>query len=121
MQKFPDGREFLPPARLRLLMQLRRLQKPGPVGGEDANGQRFVVAHDLQHDLAAGRAAGPDLAPEPGEARDRIVAHREDAVAGPQPGLARRPSLGETGDDDRVLDLGGIEAEPGRGGRFGRP
>ena len=70
---------------------------------------------------AAGRAAGPDAPPERGEARDRLVAHRQDVVARLQPGLARRAALGQAGDDDRVLDLGGVEAEPGPRRPVGRP
>jgi hypothetical protein len=59
------------------------------VGRGDAHPHRLLVARDLQHDLAAGRAAGPDPPPERGKARDRLVAHRQDAVAGPQPVLRR--------------------------------
>src|SRR6202011_2417327 len=64
-------------------------------------------------------SASPDLAPQAGKTRHRILAYREDAVTGPQSGLARGTALVETGDDDRVLDLGGKEPEPGASGAIG--
>src|SRR5712692_3716237 len=93
-------------------MQSGRLQQARAVGRGDAYLHRVVVPHHLQYDLAAGRAARPDPAPERGEARYRLVAYREDAIARAQPGLDRRTPLRQPGHDDRVVDLGRIEAEP---------
>src|SRR5690242_5246225 len=101
-----------PPPLVVQSMELRRLHKPCPVGGEYAYGQCLILAHHLQHDLAAGGPARPYLAPQPGETGDRIVTHCKDPVAGAQPGSARRSFLGQPGDDDRILDLGSVEPEP---------
>src|ERR1700723_3179160 len=104
------------------IMQPGRLQESGAVGRGDAQGDRLLVALDLQYHLAAGLAAGPDAAPERGEARHRVVTHREDAIARFQPALDRRAPLRHAGDDNRVLvlDLGGVEPEP-RARRTVRP
>src|SRR6266446_4666750 len=100
------------PSVIRRSVQLRCLEKPSSVAGKNANRQGIVVAHHLQHDFAAGRTTGPDLPPKTGKAGYRVVAHGQNTITRPQPGFARGTPLGETGNDDRVLDLCGIKAEP---------
>ena len=70
----------------------------------------------MQHDFAAGRTGRPNLPPQAGEARYRILAHGEDAVTGPQSRFVRRATVVKTGDDDHVLHLLGQQAKPGTGG-----
>src|SRR6266545_1333972 len=62
-------------------VQLGGLQQAGAVGRQDAHIHLFLVARHLQHDFGAGRAAGPDASPQRGEARDRLVADRQDMVS----------------------------------------
>lgn len=59
-----------------------RLEQPRAVGRRHAHRHLVLVALHLQHDLAAGLATRPNPAPERGEARNRVLAHGEDAIAG---------------------------------------
>src|SRR5271154_4384308 len=93
-------------------MQPWRFEEPRAVGRQDAHCQGLAVTRHLQLDFAAGWAARPDLAPETSEACHWVLAYREDAVPGPQPRLVSGSLLVETGNDDRILDLGGGQAQP---------
>src|SRR6185437_202386 len=94
------------------LLQPRRLEQRGAVDRFDADPDGAAVAQQLDRDFSAGGAARPDLAIEIGEAGDALVAHRPDDIAGAHAGGGGRAALGEAGDDDLLVALGRVEADP---------
>ncbi len=79
----------------------------------DAELAHRAVAHHRERDLGAGRADRPDRAEGAGEVLDRGALDLDQDVAGVDAGLVRGAALGEAGDEDRALGLGGVHAEPG--------
>src|SRR4029453_4473014 len=74
-----------------------------------------AIAIDLHRHLDAGIAERPETWEPAGEILDPRAAHLEHDVAGAQIGLARGPAVGQPHHDHAVIDLGGIEPEPGPG------
>src|SRR5579885_1071871 len=60
------------------LMQARRLEQARAVGRGHADGEDLAVAEQLDRDLGAGAARGPEAAPQAGEVGDRLAAQRQD-------------------------------------------
>src|SRR5947209_5448612 len=78
-------------------------------------GERLDVAQQPHRDLRAGLPGGPNTPPQGREIDDALTVDREDRVAGMNIGLLRRAPRGDAGDDDALVALGSVEAEPWTG------
>src|SRR5579862_7228028 len=94
------------------LVQSRRPQKRGAIGGPDADRDRTAVAHHGEGYLDAGIAARPDAPEQRGEIGDLLAADIHHQIADPQVRLLGWTTAGQPGDHELVLDLGGVEPEP---------
>src|SRR4029077_12460281 len=90
-------------------MQARTFEKPAALPRLDAQLHGLAVAIDRQRDFHAGLALRPDAAEETGEVVYVLAGDRDHDVAGAQVGLLRRSAIGETDNDQAILDLGRIE------------
>src|ERR1043166_7124585 len=93
-------------------MQTGRLEEFAAVGGFHPHLEGAAVAIDRERHVDAGMAERPHPAEQTGEVVHLRAGDREHDVAGAQIGAFGRPTAGEPGDHDPVLDLGGVEAEP---------
>src|ERR1700730_9220865 len=100
-------------------MQAGSLEEPIAVAGAHAHVEGATVAVDEERYLDPGLAERPDLAEQVRELAHLGSRDRKHDVAGPKIGAFRRPSVGETDDDDSVLDLGGVDTEPRSWGMIG--
>src|SRR5271166_2157475 len=94
-------------------VQFGTLEEPGAISRLDTHAHRPAISRHLQRNFAARRATRPYPPPEAGKAAHVIVPNGDNPISRLQSGLARRAALGEPRDDDRVLDFGSIESEPG--------
>src|SRR3984957_20330769 len=93
-------------------MQTRALEEAVALAGFDAQVHGLAVAIDRDRHFDTGLALRPDATEEAGEVADVLAGDRQDDIAGPDVGLLGRPAVGETDDDEPVLDLGGVKTEP---------
>src|SRR4029079_5858679 len=96
----------------RALVEAGRLQKPVAVAGGDLEIEHLAIAKDCQGNFNARFALAPDALEEIGESGDLFAADGKDDVTGLQVGLGGGAIAGKAGDDDVLVDLGGVEAEP---------
>src|SRR5690349_15378773 len=95
------------------LLQPRRLEQFAAVGRDHCDLDALAVAIDRQRHRDARLAGRQDAAEELGGLAHRCAIDCGDDAAGPQTRLLCGSVRGEAGHDDLVIDLGGVEAEPG--------
>src|SRR5260221_14068878 len=101
-------------------MQTRAFEEGIAVAWGPAHLEGAAVAIDGQRHLYPGLAQRPYLAKEAGKIVDLLAGDRQHDIAGAQIGAPGRTAAGDPRDDDLVVDLGGVEAEP-RTRRMVRP
>src|SRR5215831_13768196 len=97
---------------LQRLVQARAFEKPAALTRFYAHLQGLAIAIDSQRDFHAGLPVRPDAAEETGEIAYVLARDRNHDVAGAQVRFLRRTAIGETDNDQAILDFGGIEPEP---------
>src|SRR5260363_275736 len=103
------------PSDIRRSVQPRRLEQLGAIGRGhgDVEGDALVM-HREWH-VHAGVAERPELAVEFALARHLVAIDAEDDVAGLQFGAGGGAVVRDADHHDAIVDLGGVEAEPGPG------
>src|SRR5690348_17509437 len=93
-------------------MQARAFEKAAAVARLDSELHRLAVAINRQRDFDAGVTLRPDAAEETRKVAHILAGDREHDVAGAQISLLCRAAIGQTDNDQTILDLGRIEPEP---------
>src|SRR5215213_43642 len=93
-------------------MQARSFEKPRAVARRDRYLERPSITINKQRHLDAGIAKRPDLAEHGRKLAHLAARHRKDDVPGADLGGLRRAPRRETHDNDLVLNLCRVEAEP---------